>query len=135
MSNRSGLTPREFFARRIEGARMVDAQRATGIAYSTIHRIAQGGGGAGDTLTELARWSLANPAAQAAGVYISLDALVAEGAAVDDGPTVDRSGDYAQVDPGPGDGDVPHGGGDTRGGSEVTERPSFPPARAAGARP
>lgn len=72
----TGLTPQEFFARRIEGALMVDAQRTTGIAYSTIHRIAQGEGAASVSLVALAQWSRTNPSAIAEGVHISLDALV-----------------------------------------------------------
>lgn len=78
MPQSNGLSPKEFFARRVEGARMIDAQRSTGIAYSTIHRIAQGGGASSDTLTALAQWSLGNTAAQAEGVFISLDAMVSE---------------------------------------------------------
>lgn len=73
-----GLTPAAFFARRIEGALMIDAQKATGVAYSTIHRVSKGESVAGDTLTTLARWSIENAAAKQAGVYISLDAMVAD---------------------------------------------------------
>jgi hypothetical protein len=71
-----GLTPRDFFALRISGALMQDAHRSTGIAYSTIHGLANGANSSEETLTALALWARANPAARAAGVFISLDAMV-----------------------------------------------------------
>lgn len=71
-----GLTPREFFARRLPGASMQDAHRATGIAYSTVHKLVNGASASQSTLVLLARWSRRNPSAAAAGVFISLDALV-----------------------------------------------------------
>ncbi len=71
-----GLTPRDFFALRIPGALMQDAHRTTGIAYSTIHGLANGANSSEETLTALALWSRSNPAAQAAGAHISLDAIV-----------------------------------------------------------
>ena len=78
-----GLTPQAFFGRRIKGALMIDAQKATGIAYSTIHRASQGESAAGETLVALARWSIENAAAKAEGVFISLDAIVTAPAAVE----------------------------------------------------
>lgn len=71
-----GLTPRDFFALRIPGALMQDAHRTTGIAYSTIHGLANGANSSEETLTALALWSRSNPAAIAAGAHISLDAIV-----------------------------------------------------------
>jgi hypothetical protein len=71
-----GLTPRDFFALRIPGALMQHAHRETGIAYSTIHGLANGANSSEETLTALAIWSRNNPAAQAAGATISLDAIV-----------------------------------------------------------
>jgi hypothetical protein len=70
------LTPRDFFALRIPGALMQDAHRATSIAYSTIHGLANGANSSEETLTALALWSRDNPSARAAGAYISLDAIV-----------------------------------------------------------
>ena len=55
---------------------MQDAHRATGIAYSTVHKLVNGASASQSTLVLLARWSRRNPAAAAAGVFISLDALV-----------------------------------------------------------
>lgn len=75
-STSRGLTPRDFFALRIPGALMQDAHRATSIAYSTIHGLANGANSSEETLTALALWSRSNLAAQAAGVFISLDAIV-----------------------------------------------------------
>lgn len=97
-ANAQGLTPQMFFARRVEGALMVDAQRATGIAYSTIHRIAQGNSASSKALTALARWSLTCPAARDAGIFISLDAVVAEDVEADgDGIVVDRGEEFDQT--------------------------------------
>lgn len=69
-----GLSAREFFGRKIDGARISDAHIATGVAYSTIHTIAAGKGWQRDTMSRLVAWSLACPAAQSAGVHISADA-------------------------------------------------------------
>ena len=71
-----GLTPRDFFALRIPGALMQDAHRETRIAYSTIHGLAKGANASEETLIALALWARSSAAAQAAGVHISLDAIV-----------------------------------------------------------
>lgn len=77
----AGLSAREFFSRKIDGARISDAHLATGVAYSTIHSIASGEGWQRDTMSKLVAWSLACPAAQSAGVHISADASLAAPAA------------------------------------------------------
>lgn len=78
----AGLSAREFFSRKIDGARISDAHVATGVAYSTIHSIASGEGWQRDTMSKLVAWSFACPAAQAAGVHISADASLADAAPV-----------------------------------------------------
>jgi len=77
----AGLSAREFFSRKIDGARISDAHLATGVAYSTIHSIASGEGWQRDTMSKLVAWSLACPAAQSAGVHISADASLVAPAA------------------------------------------------------
>lgn len=78
-----GLSARQFFARKIQGARMTDAHQATGVAYSTIHSISRGAGWQRDSIAALVRWSINNPAALAEGVFISADAEILDDSASD----------------------------------------------------
>lgn len=66
------LSAREFFATRIKGRRLTDAQIGTGLAYSTLHDIARGETEAPriETLLRLERWSRAK-VMPTHGVYIS----------------------------------------------------------------
>lgn len=52
-----GLSAQEFFARALPGANMTEAQLATRIAYSTIHRASKGEPVSARTAFALERWS------------------------------------------------------------------------------
>lgn len=72
-----GLTPQGFFALSLEGGSMTDAHHATRLAYSTVHRAAQGTLVSAAVARDLAAWSAGVASAQAAGVCI--DAAMACG--------------------------------------------------------
>lgn len=75
MANRKGpLTAREFFALKLDGASMTDAQLGTALGYTTIRELAartEPGGGNVAPPRALEEWSKRVKSAKAAGVWIS----------------------------------------------------------------
>jgi hypothetical protein len=64
------LTAAEFFALGLDGGDMSAATRATGLAYTTVHRASKSTVKDVDTAKRLAAWSRTVPAAAEAGVWI-----------------------------------------------------------------
>jgi len=73
------LSPKQFFALRLDGGTMTAAQHFTHLAYSTICDAKRGEEVSVPTAKELEKWSRGLPSAQAAGVCIG--AVIAVGLA------------------------------------------------------
>lgn len=78
-----GVSAQEFFAAGVPGGTMTAAHLATRIAYSTVHRAANGKGISVATARELESWSKG----LAAAVYINASATLR----IDDPPTTEAA--------------------------------------------